>query len=199
MKKITLLFIVMISQICLSQEYYDESGEFHFKQVFEVDNNQDEIYTVIKKWIATNFKDSQEVIQLDTKENIVCKGNFSVRKGKFTDVIDFTMDVAIKDNRYKIEIYNLSLQKDIPYLPWFSKEPSLYTKERYFAEQLAFMKSISISEKRALKQLHKEDVFEESFKRKMDDLHDTAEKLKNQMNKMSNGISSEFKSTKDEW
>jgi hypothetical protein len=75
---------------------------------------KDVIYQKIKEWISLTYKSSNDVLQLDTKNKLITKGNmvvnFAVTKYKFDYRVSFTMVFSIKDNRYKIDLTPTSIK-----------------------------------------------------------------------------------------
>lgn len=72
------------------------------------------IYLAAKEWISRSFKDSKSVIDYEDKEEgkIICKGSFEgVRKGSNKFTSKFTMDFTIKDNKYRIQMYNIEVKE----------------------------------------------------------------------------------------
>jgi hypothetical protein len=84
-----------------------ESGK-GYSEVVEVGIKKDAIYQKIKEWISLTYKSSNDVLQLDTEDKLITKGNmvvnFEVTKYKFDFRISFTMVFSIKDNKYKIDL-----------------------------------------------------------------------------------------------
>ena len=112
LKIILILFLTL--PICSNSQVYIDSinnNEVKFKQVYDVDLKKDEIRKLVNKWIAVNFKDANTVIKLDNEDNTILKGIFitSAPSGKWSleNLIDYTLDVSYKDNKYKIEFYDL--------------------------------------------------------------------------------------------
>ena len=69
-----------------------------------------EIYSALRGWVATAFKDSKSVIQMDDKDagKIICVGNIPVsflnrRNEPYMDagIVKFELTILIKDGRYK--------------------------------------------------------------------------------------------------
>lgn len=116
MKLKILLTLFLTLPICSNSQVYTDSinnNELKFKQVYEVDLKKDEIRKLVNKWIAVNFKDANTVIKLDNEDNTILKGMFiaSAPMGGFLleKVIDYTLDFSYKENKYKVEFYDLTI------------------------------------------------------------------------------------------
>lgn len=96
-----------------SQVYIDSinNNELKFKQLYDIDLKKDKIRKLANKWIAVNFKDANTVIKLDNEDNTILKGTFIVSERindvSLVNLVDYTLDVSYKDNKYKIEFYDL--------------------------------------------------------------------------------------------
>lgn len=104
MRKI--LFILMFApSIMLAQNY-----EFSKTDTTELSNG--ELYSRTKIFIADFWKNANAVIQNDTKENIQVKGGLTeVRKAGMglsnSYRYNYTVRFRMKDNKYRIEIYDI--------------------------------------------------------------------------------------------
>lgn len=69
-----------------------------------------ELYSLIKRWVATNYKSAKNVIQLDTQDKeIMLKPKIDFQEKSLTwaaasGYIDYTVDFLIKDDRFKVII-----------------------------------------------------------------------------------------------
>lgn len=69
-----------------------------------------ELYSLIKRWVATTYKSAKDVIQLDTQDKeITLKAKIEYQEKSMTwaaasGFIDYTVDFLIKDNRFKVII-----------------------------------------------------------------------------------------------
>lgn len=80
-------------------------------QVADIPASQ--IYSNLKTWFANNMRSSNNVIQLDDPANnhIIGKANFEFKVNNMTwssltGVIRFTIDVAARDGRFRVKLYN---------------------------------------------------------------------------------------------
>lgn len=89
-----------------------------YTEIVKVDSlKKKEIYGKLKEWISINYKSANDVVQLDTEDKIIVKGNFTVNysimnTSQTLRVIN-TLIFSIKDYRYMIdlklnEMYNVS-------------------------------------------------------------------------------------------
>jgi hypothetical protein len=106
----------MSSSYGIGQEYKLE--EKTVTKVFEVaDKNKSELFSSINKWISINYNSAKNVIQMNDKEagTIIIKGinkidcDVNTTKNSYTYnfVINHTIEVNIKDNKYRI-IYRMT-------------------------------------------------------------------------------------------
>ena len=107
-KSIILIALFLIPLITSSQSVNENKDGF--TEVIEVELSKEEIYNKIKEWVAINYKSAQDVIQLDSKDKIIIKGNISYNyQGETKDAplfdlrLDNTMIFSIRDNKYKID------------------------------------------------------------------------------------------------
>jgi len=91
----------------------DENDQVAFSEVVEVKAlSKGELYANAKAWISTYFKSSRVIKGEDDLDGTInCKSMFQVfsdvSKGKKAGFVNYKMDLFIKDNRYKYEIYAL--------------------------------------------------------------------------------------------
>jgi hypothetical protein len=118
MKKSFLILLVLLyfksySQVTNRVPINDE-GKVFYSEVISLENTSKEIiYNNVKLFFADSFKSSNNVIQVDDKEAGIVLGkgntNISIRSGKhtFKAKVDFTLKVSIKENKVKIDMYNI--------------------------------------------------------------------------------------------
>jgi len=106
----------MSSSYGIGQEYKLE--EKTVTKVFEVaDKNKSEIFSSINKWISINYNSAKNVIQMNDKEagTIIIKGinevecdvDFNKNIYTYNFVLNHTIEVNVKDNKYRI-IYRIA-------------------------------------------------------------------------------------------
>lgn len=106
MKKIiTLIVWVLMGLNCQAQE------PLVFEQVITKEGKTaEEIYNLIKRWVATSYNSAKDVIQLDNpSKEITLKAKIDYKESSMTwaaasGYIDYTVDFLIKDNRFKVII-----------------------------------------------------------------------------------------------
>jgi hypothetical protein len=120
MKNILFTLALLISFNSFGQELNKNSDGY--TEVVEVELSKKDIHQKINEWIALNYKSAQDVIQLNTEDKIVLKGNYT-----FTSTISGntfgirnTTTISIRDNKYKIDLiptsaFNKSTMKDTEY------------------------------------------------------------------------------------
>ena len=129
MKKL-LLMLLFIPLISFGQKLNKDSNGY--TEVIEVELSKKDIHQKINEWIAINYKSAQDVIQLNTVDKIVTKGNYSfpspLINGSSYGVRNI-LTFSIRDNKYKVDLipnsmFDKSDMKDTP----------LTTMTQYFKE-----------------------------------------------------------------
>lgn len=136
MKNLLILLLFTTSAFSQISDKFkkDENGNIIHSKIFDFENqSKDKLYGKVKMYFAEIFKSSNDVIQLDDKENgiIIGKGitHFNVQNGKYTFKckLNFTLKVSIKENKCKIEVYNIVYNDSFPAETFYNKEAD----ERY--------------------------------------------------------------------
>ncbi|WP_340074486.1 DUF4468 domain-containing protein [Leptobacterium sp. I13] len=110
---------LLISSFSFAQFKIDSlNGNVKFIKVYTVaDTSKKAIYQKCKEWVAINFKDSNSVIKLDTKDKILVKGLFDINYISngypITSNVDFVMSVSFKDGRYKLQMDNFIIVNNV--------------------------------------------------------------------------------------
>jgi hypothetical protein len=106
-------FTVLISQGAYSLHEVDSTTvlDVNYKKVVEIDMSKEDIHDKTAEWFAFSFKDAKEVIQFDTEDKIIGKGYFSIYLDK-QEKVWFSIEVAFKNNKYRIEIGNHTIPTD---------------------------------------------------------------------------------------
>ena len=176
MKKL-LLLLLFIPLVSFGQKLNKDSNGY--SEVVEVELTKKEIHQKLNEWIVINYKSAKDVIQLNTDDKIIIKGNFkvpfSVAKYVFTYRIQNDLSFSIRDNKFKIDLVTNSISQDgrdvdssifKQYLT-----PTTYTKEEFLkytigASTETFLKA-GYSEAKAQKMVNKYAV------KKIDDIYKT--------------------------
>ncbi len=117
MKHLKILSIIILIILYSNRESIAQDNKpLIFEQVIQVDGVEKNIlYDRIKKWIAISYVDANTVIKLDDKEigELVVKGSIKYSRDKFinacaTGYIDYTLQISVKDNKYKYQISQIS-------------------------------------------------------------------------------------------
>jgi len=133
MKNITLLFFFLITIFGYSQVIdilpKDEYGKVHFSKIISSNElSQEETYNKSKVFFINNFNSGKDVIQLEDKNNsvIIGKGNTPIEiqsgKYKFSGLMSFSIKIESKDNKCKVDIYNIVYNNDSPAEIFFNQE-----------------------------------------------------------------------------
>lgn len=97
-----------------------------YTEVVEVELTKKEIHQKVIEWIALNYKSAKDVIQLDTEDKVIIKGNYTLLyPGGNAYGIRNTTTFSIRENKYKIDLiptsaFIKSTMKDA--LPSFIKQ-----------------------------------------------------------------------------
>jgi hypothetical protein len=132
MKKI--IFLMLISYHCFGQ-LPTKDGHVFYESIDTLTLTKDQLYTKAKLWIANTFKDSKSVIEIDDKENgqIVGKGNFVVNYTyaltPSTCRFNFTVRIDLKDNKYRLQLYNIIGEFAANYETPIEEIPNQYGKK----------------------------------------------------------------------
>jgi hypothetical protein len=70
-----LFLLLLIPLVSFGQKLNKDSNGY--TEVIEVELSKKDIHQKINEWIAINYKSAQDVIQLNTVDKIVTKGNYS--------------------------------------------------------------------------------------------------------------------------
>ena len=140
-----------------------------YTEVVEVELTKQQIHQKLNEWVAIAYKSAQDVIQLNTEDKIILKGNFVTSIKVHSYMFDYRINAlttfSIRDNKYKIDLtptdvthvtgnYNagLSTIKEFLY-------PNVLTKDEYLpVSVLSLKESLMIlgrSEEKATKSAEK--------------------------------------------
>ena len=116
MKKQLLLFTFLLLTTLMFSQQLVESGK-SYSEVVEAELTKDDIYQKLKEWISLTYNSAKDVIQLDTKEKLITKGNTIVNyvSGEYNVKyrISFTLILSIRDNKYKIDFTPTKVSSDL--------------------------------------------------------------------------------------
>ena len=87
-----------------------ETGKVCFSNVVETGKSKNDMYVLGKEWFVNNFKSSNDVIQMDSKEDGIIMGKgfsripwvFMLSTGYYD--LYYTIKLSFKENKYKYEI-----------------------------------------------------------------------------------------------
>ncbi len=107
MKKILFLMVALVAAVNLMAQ----DTPIQCDSVIQAkDKNVDQLYPMIKAWVASSFNSANDVIQMDDAQNgiLICKGAFEYKGpgGSTYRYIDgyvfYTLKIQVRDGRYKI-------------------------------------------------------------------------------------------------
>ena len=106
MKKLILLLLPLFS---LGQELNKTNDGY--TEVVDIELSKKEIYQKLNEWVAISYNSAKDVIQLNTENKIILKGNFRVnfnvtttKKYSFEYIISNSLSFSIRENKYKIDL-----------------------------------------------------------------------------------------------
>ena len=102
-----LLFLLLFIPLMSIGQSINKTND-GYTEVVEVELTKQEIHQKINEWIAINYKSAQDVIQLNTEDKVILKGNFSadfrIQNFTFTYRIHNSLTFSIRDNKFKIDL-----------------------------------------------------------------------------------------------
>jgi hypothetical protein len=133
MRTPTAIVALLTSILCCAQS-------FDRLEVVNVDSTRSavDLYRTAERWFIDTFKDSQRVFQLrdSVAHTIVGKGGLQITG---TDMVVFSMEVAAKDGRYRVKLYDISLNQKMS-LDWYCNRVDTLTGKET-KRQLEFHRS----------------------------------------------------------
>ncbi len=115
MKKLLFTLAILISFEGYSQEINKTNDGY--TEVVDVALTKKEIHQKINEWIAVNYKSAQDVIQLNTEDKVITKGNFIVNFSVMKSVVAYrihnSLTFSIRDNKYKIDLVPNRVSSDL--------------------------------------------------------------------------------------
>lgn len=117
MKNLLLIFVFCFGPHIFGQVSIDSlSGTISLRNVHKVEGNAKALKIKASEWTAKAYNDSNNAIKLSSEDKIISKGSFEVGADYsnlgitvFTPrKIDYILELDFKDNRYRIEITNIS-------------------------------------------------------------------------------------------
>ena len=102
MKK--LLFVLGMLAVTFQSTAQFENNNGVYTVVFELDLSKKDIHQKINEWIAVNYKSAQDVIQLNTEDKVIVKGNYIVVMQNTPYRVNNSLSFSIRDNKYKLDL-----------------------------------------------------------------------------------------------
>ena len=106
MKKLLFMSVMLFTLIVYSQGL--NKAKNGYTKVINTELSKKEIYQKLNEWIAINYKSAKDVIQLNTEEKIITKGNFSVtfNVSKYVAIysINNSLTFSIREKKFKIDL-----------------------------------------------------------------------------------------------
>ena len=103
MKKLIYLFLTVLITLSVSAQDINKTND-GYTEVVDVELTKKEIHQKINEWIAVNYKSANDVIQLNTEDKVIVKGNYSVIMSNLSYRVNNSLVFSIRDNKYKVDL-----------------------------------------------------------------------------------------------
>lgn len=150
------------------------NSDNEYSEVVEVELTKTEIHQKINEWISMSYNSGKDVIDMNTEDKIILKGNSSLNfqsmNQNFSYRLHHTIKFSIRDNKYKIDLIPHRLSHDThgdmsAILPVYLTA-NVYTKTEWIDIQIAMSKEIfkgmGYSDKKIQKALDKISNYRDS-------------------------------------
>lgn len=207
MRKVTLI-LLFVSTSVLGQLSTNETDDLVYRKIFEIEKTKEQIKESANKWIAINFNDANNVIKHSTDESIIVKGTFDYLfdYGGFNmkETAHFTMDIAFKESRYKLEFYDFSNSSEVLKGMKIPIQLDLnMTFEDYFNRRQQNTEAMkeSSAKRKSLRELENKDQLKEDYEDYMESSQQTFDKINDKVTSIETSLFEFIKSnkTKDDW
>ena len=110
MKKVSLLFLSMLISVAVFSQ-----DELKFSKVIQSESGADkeQLYAVMRSFIATYYHNSKEVIQMDDKDAgiIICKATSpfnapGMMYAAYDGWLDYNLKIQVRDGRVRVEVFH---------------------------------------------------------------------------------------------
>ena len=102
MKKLGLIFGMIVFTFSMNAQVENNNGEY--TEVIKVELSKKDIHQKVNEWIATNYNSAQNVIQLNTEDKVIVKGNYVVVMQNISYRVYNSLSFSIRDNKYKVDL-----------------------------------------------------------------------------------------------
>lgn len=128
------LFLLLISSNVFAQKdtiisLPIQDGKIFYEHVYQDSGmTKNNLFIKSKDVFLRLFPDTKDVIQNEDKDNgiISGKGNFDMS----FDVIKFTIRILVKDNKYKVQMFDFYSDREILGVPMESTLEAVYNRDR---------------------------------------------------------------------
>ena len=200
MKKLFTLILLTFTLTTYSQEFTDAKGLFHYTSVVEIPKEKKELKALLDKWIAINFKNSSYVTKLNSEEAIIVKGSFKILKAGAPTTFEFTMDLAIKEGKYKLEIYNLSEFTSYMAYSINIMYPENFTYEIFKAKCVSLADGVSFGKNMILKKTENKKIMDKHYEQSKTEMTEVYNSVKTQVESIAESIKNYVENNKaSEW
>lgn len=112
MKILTAILLSVVTTYTFAQnELPSKDGKVIYELTDSAQASQKEFHTRAMAWFANAFRDSKEVIQVSDENSVIGKGNFSFEQAMVPFLIQFSVKVNVKDNKYRIQFYDITYRE----------------------------------------------------------------------------------------
>ncbi len=184
MRNIT-IFLILIHFSSFAQIKYHSDSTFYFESVYKVELNKQEIRNKTNEWIALNFKNSNNVIKMNSEDKIIAKGNLDSPDKDFDLIIEF------KEDRYKILIDNIQkFDKPVDYDIYY-KNGKMVDYDEYLKLMPETLRSMGAEEKIIKKAINNESIMKigyNSTKLDYENWHLKNQSIKSKLSNIANSL-----------
>ena len=177
MRKLGKIFGMIVFTFSMNAQVENNNGEY--TEVIEVELSKKDIHQKVNEWIATNYNSAQDVVQLNTEDKVIVKGNYVFVMRNVSYRVINSLSFSIRDNKYKIDLIPNSISAIGIKMEDFNKEhlfnelnAEKLDKDEFnkgFKEfNVKRLKKLGWSDKKIKKKLLDTDIDEKFYKNYLD-------------------------------
>lgn len=140
MKRLIFTFLIIVPTLSFSQPQMPiKEGRVFYEDVDSMINiSKVDLYNKSKIWFVNTFNNAKAILQMEDKDAGIIMGKGvaefdagNVLTGTLRNFITYTVNVNVKDNKYRIQIYDISVtNQSVTYTPEYClKYPKMNKKK----------------------------------------------------------------------
>jgi len=140
MKRLLIIFSIILPAFSNAQfQMPIKDGKVFYEEIDTIPNlSKAELYNRSKIWFVNTFNSAKAVLQMDDKESGIVMGKGitaydagNVITGTMRNSINYTININIKDNKYRIQVYDIYVtNQNASYTPEYClKYPKMNKKK----------------------------------------------------------------------